>query len=219
MRRLPPFTCSRCGRPVLNLHGQDALLPAYAVPPDALDELREAGAHDFVHIRCLVDSGYDTYWTHAIADTRARAPGTNVVFDVDNFVVMRHERTGDKLVVGHGSLTRLLAGELVALQGGSQETLIPIDHEINIDLRAVPELCDAIQDTFRKRDTFSLMDVIDTFDIRDLMVDVEALRGGSLEVVEDEPEATWSAFELHSLCATARYRLRVPAEALQAVYG
>ncbi len=218
MRRLPP--CFQCGDPVLDLRGQDIVLPTYYLrpppsPPD--EEVLDAQAYGYAHLRCFVGSRWGPLWA---ARTRENMEGVRhfpVVLESDDLVLLRHEvlSTRDTIAIGSDGYYASFADDGIRARrptpGGA---LIPVRHELNLEVTGRGAFADEIVGALRQGRSFPLLGLIDGLGLRRRLWSEAAVADGRLEprpdVEDDDDGELW-------IEAIADYHKFVPDDILDQV--
>lgn len=140
MRPLP--RCFQCGDSVLDLRGQDIVRPTYFLDPEPSrpdQEVLDAGAYGYVHLRCFVGSRWAGVWAERTRENLEGVRHFPVVFESDDLVLLRHEvlSTRDTIAIGrNGYFSSFGDADIRARRPTPGGGLIPVRHEFNLEVRA-----------------------------------------------------------------------------------
>ncbi len=192
MRVLLP--CFQCGDPVLDLRGQDIVLPTYYLrpQPSAPDqEVLDAQAYGYAHLRCFVGSRWGRLWADRTRENLEGVRHFRVVFESDDLVLLRHEAlsTRDTIAIaGDGYYAAFADNGIRARRPTSGGALIPVRHEFNLEVTGRGAFADEIVRALRQGRSYPLLGLIDGLGLRRRLWSEAAVADGRLEPRPDVEE-------------------------------
>ncbi len=185
MRGLLP--CFQCGDPVLDLRGQDIVLPPYYLrpepsPPD--QEVLDARAYGYAHLRCFVGSRWGPFWAERTRENLEGVRHFPVVLESDDLVLLRHEvlSTRDTIAIGKDGYYASFGDDGIRARrptpGGA---LIPVRHELNLEVTGLGAFADEIVRALRRGRSYALLGLIDGLGLRRRLWSEAAVADGRLE--------------------------------------
>ncbi len=194
----PLLPCFQCGDSVLDLRGQDIVLPTYLLRPEPSrrdQEVLEARAYGYVHLRCFVGSRWARLWAERIRENLEGVRLFPVVFESDGLVLLRHEVLSirDTIVIGtdgyYASFGDVGIRARRPTPGGA---LIPVRHEFNLEVTGWGAFAEDIVRALQEGRSYPLLGLIEGLGLRHRLWSEAAVVDGRLEprpgVEEDDDD-------------------------------
>ena len=204
--------CFLCKRMLLELEGQDGQLQPYL--------LKSGDAQDAVgscHYACLVHSAHGALWAERRIEHGVITVGLREVAEAEHLTALVNPRTEELSVIrSDGVLYSFTRRE--SLAGGEPTpggVLLPVQHELNLELPEERALVLDVNQTFAAREPFPLMEIVDRLALRDTLLAPQALAQGELRRSRTPVPAPLRERWISAQAAYARF---IPEEVVRLVH-
>lgn len=167
--------CVGCGRAVIQLPGQFALLDSFYLTGEG-DPPRESAGN--WHIHCLAQTDWGAAWQQLKLNNFVNVRSYRRIAHPGEWTVLQHPRTKEPLALSRsGELLSLLFGKGSKVSARNGFIYEVEKDEYHLEL-ADPEIIKTIQGSLTSRGIFSIPDLFELLDIATRVMHSEALEKG-----------------------------------------
>lgn len=174
--------CPFCQREVLGLIGQDISLDTFYLQDTPEDtKVIETEIFGMCHFLCLTNTRWGRFWSRRILENMATVRKFPIRAETKHITILRNDQLQETIVIRQDGWLAYIDDKAlkakIDIEGGC---LIPISHELNLDLSDHPELSAMVQDVFIQGYPYALLDIVNALNLAGRLLYPQALKNGTL---------------------------------------